>query len=52
MTQELQLLRYGLKHPMHPIQVNRTDILTAFDFIHGKVTKDLKDQKQSSEDKT
>ena len=51
MTEELELLKYGLKHPIHPLQVNKTDILTMFDFIHCAMTKDLRDEKQSGEDK-
>ena len=43
MTEELELLKYGLKHPIHPLQVNKTDILTMFDFIHCAMTKDLRD---------
>ena len=46
-TEELELLKYGLKHPIHPLQVNQTDILTTFDFIHRAITKDLRDEKQS-----
>ena len=52
MTEELELLKYGLKHPIHPLQVNKTDILTTFDFIHHAMTKDLRDEKQSGEVKT
>ena len=51
-TDELELLKYGLKHPIHPLQVNKTDILTTFDFIHRAMTKDLRDEKQSGEVKT
>ena len=51
-TEELELLKYGLKHPIHPLQVNKTDILTTFDFIHRAMTKDLRDEKQSGEVKT
>ena len=51
-TEELELLKYGLKHPIHPLQVNKTDILTTFDFIHHAMTKDLRDEKQSGEVKT
>ena len=51
-TEELQLLKYGLKHPIHPLQVNKTDILATFDFIHRAMTKDLRDEKQSGEVKT
>ena len=48
-TEELELLKYGLKHPLQPLQVNETDILTTFDFIHRAMTKDLRDKKQSAE---
>ena len=51
-TEELELLKYGLKHPIHPLQVNKTDILTTFDFIHRAMAKDLRDEKQSGEVKT
>ena len=52
MTEVLELLKYGLKNPVHPLQVNKTDILTTIDFIHRAVTKDLRDEKQSGEVKT
>ena len=52
MTEVLELLKYGLKNPVHPLQVNKTDILTTIDFIHRTVTKDLRDEKQSGEVKT
>ena len=51
MTEEFELLKNSLKHPTHPLQVNKMDILT-FDFIHGAITKDLRDEKQSGEVKT
>ena len=52
-TDELEVLKYGLKHPIHPLQINKTDILTTFDFVHGAMTKnDLKDKKHSGELKT
>ena len=51
-TEKLELLKYGLQHPIHPLQVNKMDILATFDFIHRAMTKDLKDKKQSSEVKT
>ena len=50
-TEELELLKYGLKHPIHLFQVNK-NILTMFNFIHLKMTKDLRDEKQSGEVKT
>ena len=51
-TEELELLKYGLKHPIHPLQVNKMDILTTFDFIRRAMTKDSKKEKQSGEVKT
>ena len=51
-TEEFELLKYGLKHPIHPLQVNKMDTLTTFDFIHRAMTKDLRDEKQSGEVKT
>ena len=45
-------MKYDLKHPLHPLQVKKTDILTTFDFIHCAMTKDLRDEKQSGEVKT
>ena len=51
-TEELELLKYGLKHPIHPLQVNKMDILTTFDFIRRAMTKDSRDEKQSGEVKT
>ena len=52
MTEILELLKYSLKNPVHPLQVNKTDILTTIDFIRRAVTKDLRDEKQSGEVKT
>ena len=48
-TEELDVLKYGLKHPMHPLHVTKTDALTTFDFILRAITKDLKNEKQSGE---
>ena len=36
-TEELELLKYGSKHPINPLQVNKMDILITFDFIHQKI---------------
>ena len=49
---ELEVLKYGLKHPIHPLQINKTDILTTFDFIYRAMTNNLKDKKHSGELKT
>ena len=51
-TDELEVLKYGLKHPIHPLQINKTNILTTFDFIHRAMANDLKDKKHSGELKT
>ena len=51
-TEELDVLKDGLKHPIHPIHVNKIDVLTTFDFILRTMTKDLKNEKQSGELKT
>ena len=49
---ELEILKYGLKHTIHPLQINKTDIQTTSDFIHRAMTNDLKDNKHSGELKT
>ena len=48
-TDELDVLKYGLKHPINPLQINKTDVLTIFDFIHRARINDLKDKKYSGE---
>ena len=45
-TEELDVLKYGLKHPIHTLHVNKTDALTTFEFILKTMTKDLKHEKQ------
>ena len=42
-TDELEVLKYGLKHPIHPLQINKRDFFTTFDFIHLAMTNDLKE---------
>ena len=51
-TDESEVLKYGLKHPIHPLLINKTNILTTFDFIHHATTNDVKDKKHSGELKT
>ena len=51
-TDESEVLKYGLKHPIHPLLINKTDILITFDFIHRAMTNDVKDKKHSGESKT
>ena len=48
-TQILDVLKYGLKHLIHPLHVNKTDVLTTFYFLLRTMTKDLKNEKQSGE---
>ena len=52
MTEELKLLKYGLKHPIHRLQETKTNIQILLDFIHGTMTKDSRDEKQSTRVKT
>ena len=51
-TDELEVLMYRLKYPIHPLQIKKTDTSTTFDFIHRAMTNDLKDKKHSGELKT
>ena len=51
-TDEIEILKYGLKHLIHPLQINKTDILTTFDFIYRAKTNYLKIKKHSVELKT
>ena len=45
----MEVLKYGLKHTIHPLQISKMDNLTTFDFIHRAMTTDLKDNKHSGE---
>ena len=51
-TDELEVLQYGLKHSIHPLQINKIYILSTFDFIYHAMANDLKDKKHSGELKT
>ena len=46
---ELEILKYGLKHSIEPLHINKTDVLTTFDFIHRSMSKDLKHEKDAGE---
>ena len=46
---ELVILKHGLKHPVEPKFINRTDVLTTFGFIHRALSKDLKDNRDAGE---
>ena len=47
--EELGVLKYGLKHPIEPRFINKTDVLTLFDFIHRAMNKNLKDNRDAGE---
>ena len=44
---ELEILKYGLKHSSEPLLINKTDVLTTFDFIHWSMSKDLNHEKDA-----
>ena len=46
---ELKILKYGLKHSIEPLHINKTDVLTTLDFIHPSMSKDLKHEKDAGE---
>ena len=47
--EEMNILKYRLKHSLEPNFINKTDILSTFGFIHRTMSKDLKDQKDTGE---
>ena len=47
--EELDILKFGLKHSIEPLRINKTDVLTTFDFIHRAMSKDLQDVKEAGE---
>ena len=47
--EEMNMLRYGLKHSIQPNFMNKTDILSTLDFIQRTMSKDLKDEKDAGE---
>ena len=51
-NEEMNILRYGLKDSIEPNFINKTDILSTFDFIHRTMSKNLKDQKDTGEVKS
>ena len=46
---ELEILKYGLKHSIEPLHINKIDVLTTFDFIQRSMSKDLKHEKDAGE---
>ena len=49
---ENNMLRYGLRYSIEQKFINKTDVLSTFDFIRRTMSKDLKDQKNIGEVKT
>ena len=47
--EKLGILKYGLRHPIEPRFINKTDVLTLFDFIHRAMNKNLKDNRDAGE---
>ena len=48
---QLEILKDGLKHSTEPLYINKTDVLTTFDFIYWPMSKDLKHEKDTGEAK-
>ena len=46
---KLEILKDGLKHSIEPLHINKTDVLTIFDFIHQSMNKDLKQRKMQGQ---
>ena len=49
---EKNMLRYGLRYSIEQNFINKTNVLSTFDFIRRTMSKDLKDQKNTGEVKT
>ena len=45
--EEVQILKYGLKHPIEPKHLLQTDILATFEQIHRSLLLDSKDERKS-----
>ena len=42
-------MKYGLKHPIEPKHLLKTDILATFEQIHRPLSRDLKDERNPGE---
>ena len=47
--EEAEILKYGLKHPIEPKHLLKTDILATFEQIHRSLSRDLKDERNPGE---
>ena len=47
--EEVKILKYGLKHPIEPKHLLKTDILATFEQIQNKLSHNLKDERKSGE---
>ena len=45
--EEVEILKYGLKHPIEPKHLLKTDILATFEQIHRSLLLDSKDERKS-----
>ena len=50
--EEVEILKYGLKHLKEPNRLLKTDILATFEQIHRSLSRNLKDGRKSGELKT
>ena len=47
--EEAEILKYGLKHPIEPKHLLKTDIFATFDQIHRSLSRDSKYKRKSGE---
>ena len=47
--EEAEILKYGLKHPIEPKHLLKTDILATFEQIHRSLSRDLNGERKSGE---
>ena len=45
--QEVEILKYCLKHPIKPKHLLKTNIFATFEQIHHSLSRDLKDERKS-----
>ena len=47
--EEAEIFKYGLKHPIEPKHLLKTDILAIFEQIHRSLSRDLNGERKSGE---
>ena len=45
--EQLDILKFGLKHSIRPPRINASDVFTCFELINNTMAKNLKDTKQA-----